>query len=148
MATTLTRWNPFKQMSRLEPFADIEDMFRGFGMRPLLRDVDSPLDLRMDVTEDDKNYLVSVDIPGVDKKDIEVSIDGNQVAINAEVKRVSKTEAGKQLHTERYHGTAFRSFTLPHDIDDAKATAKYESGVLHLTLPKKSGSKTHKIAIN
>lgn len=146
--TNLTRWNPFKQMARTDPFSDLEEMFRGLGMRPLLRDVESPPDLRLDVNEDDKAYHVKVDIPGVDKNDIEVSIDGNQVAISAEVKRETKKEQGKEIHTERYRGAAYRAFTLPHDIDDAKAKAKYENGVLSLTLPKSANTRTHRIAIN
>lgn len=146
--TTLTRWNPFKQpMARMDPISDFEDMFRGFGLRPLMRDVETPPELRMDVTEDDKSYLVKVDVPGVKKEDIEVSIDGAQVLISAEIRRETKKEEGKQIHAERYYGNTYRTFTLPHEVDDSKARAQYDNGVLNLVLPKKAGTRSHKIAI-
>lgn len=145
--TTLTRWNPFKQMNRMDPISDFEDLFRGLGMRPLMRDVETTPELRMDVTEDDKSYLVKVDVPGVKKEDIEVSIDGTQVVISAEVKHEMKTEEGKRIHAERYYGNAYRAFTLPHEIDDSMAKAQYDNGVLHLTLPKKTDTRSHRIAI-
>ena len=143
----LTRWNPFKQVERMDPVSDIEEMFRGFGLRPLLRDAETPLELRMDVTEDDKSYLVRVDVPGVKKEDVEISIDGNQVSISAEIKRESKKKEGKDIRHERYCGTAFRTFMLPHEIDDSKAQAQYENGVLELRLPKKAGARAHRISV-
>lgn len=143
----LTRWSPFKQVARMDPVSDMEEMFRGFGLRPLLRDAETPLELRMDVTENENSYLVTVDVPGVKKEDVEVSIDGNQVTISAEVKRESKKTEGKDIRSERYYGTAYRAFMLPHEIDDSKALAQYENGVLQLTLPKKAGAKAHRITI-
>lgn len=143
----LTRWNPFKQVARMDPVSDIEEMFRGFGLRPFVRDAENPLELRMDVTEDDKAYLVRVDVPGVKKEDVEISIDGNQVSISAEVKRESKMKEGKEIRHERYCGTSYRAFMLPHEIDDSKAQAQYENGVLELKLPKKAGGGGHRISI-
>ena len=144
---TLTRWSPFRQASRTDPLSDMEEMFRGFGLRPLLREAATPLEMRMDITEDEQAYQVTIDIPGVRKEDIELSIDRNQVSVSAEVKRETSKKEGRELHTERYQGSAFRSFTLPRDIDDAKAKAQYENGVLHLTLPKKADTRANRIAV-
>jgi HSP20 family protein len=90
--TALQRWNPFRSMARFDPVSDFEDLIRGSGLRPLLRESEVAPELRMDVAEDDKAYIVKAEIPGVEKKDIDVSIEGNQVAISAEVRR----EAGER----------------------------------------------------
>ncbi|GMV28990.1 MAG: heat-shock protein [Rhodanobacteraceae bacterium] len=145
--STLSRFNPFKAITRLDPSANFDDLFRSMGMRPW-RDSDGMPDLRIDVAEDDKAYSVKAEIPGVDKKDIDVSVDGNQVSISAEVKREKERKDGeKEIYTERYYGKVFRSFTLPGDVDAAKASAQYDSGVLTLTLPKQPNGNARKISI-
>ena len=145
--STLSRFNPFKAITRLEPSANFDDLFRSMGMRPW-RDSDGMPDVRIDVAEDDKAYSVKAEIPGVDKKDIDVSVDGNQVSISAEVKREKERKDGeKEIYTERYYGRVFRSFTLPGDVDAAKASAQYDSGVLTLTLPKQPNGNARKISI-
>lgn len=145
--TALTRWNPFKQLARSEPYNDFDDVFRALGLRSPLRDAETPLDLRLDVTDDDKAFRVEVDMPGIGKDDIDVRVEGNQVSISAEVKRESKKTEGKQLHAERYCGTTFRSFTLPQEVDAAQTEAKYADGVLSLMLPKKPNGQSRKIQV-
>lgn len=145
--STLSRFNPFKVITRLDPGANFDDLFRSMGMRPW-RDTDGMPDVRIDVAEDDKAYSVKAEIPGVDKQDIDVSVDGNQVSISAEVKREKERKDGeKEIYTERYYGKVFRSFTLPGDVDADKASAQYDSGVLTLTLPKQSNGNARKITI-
>ncbi|WP_049622502.1 Hsp20/alpha crystallin family protein [Frateuria defendens] len=142
---TQTNLSPFKALSRLDPF---DDLFRGFGMRPW-RELEATPDLRIDVSEDDKAFHVMADLPGIDKRDIEVSVEGNQVSISGEVKReASEKNKGKEIFTERYYGKVYRSFTLPAELDSAKADAHYENGVLALTLPKKHDGSTRKIAVS
>ena len=125
-------------------------MFRRF-MTPLRMDFQLPAaeDMRVDVTEADDSYKVSADLPGVNKEDINVSIDGNLVTIEAEMKRSKETtdKSGKVLRSERYSGLMSRAFTLTQDVDDTKATARYEDGVLTLELPKKESSPTRRLAI-
>lgn len=148
--TTLTRWNPFKATTRFDPMATFDDMFRGLSSRPMWRDLEiTAPDMRVDVTEDDKAFHVKAEMPGVDKNDIEVSVEGNQLTISAEVKRESKkTEEEREVYTERYFGKVYRAFTLPSDLDSSKADAHYEGGVLHLTLPKKPNGSTRKITVS
>ena len=125
-------------------------MFRRF-MTPLRMDFQLPAaeDMRVDVTEAGDSYKVSADLPGVNKEDINVSIDGNLVTIEAEMKRSKETtdKSGKVLRSERYSGLMSRAFTLTQDVDDTKATARYEDGVLTLELPKKESSPTRRLAI-
>ncbi len=139
----ITRYDPFDVA--LDPF---DDLFRGF-LRPVrFEGQPQPMQIKMDVKEDDKNYNVHAEIPGVKKEDIHVTIEGNQVSISAEIKKEKEEkEGGKVLRSERYYGKVFRSFTLGQDVDDTKATAKYNEGVLNLTLPKKATSSAKKLAI-
>lgn|SRR5512135_3516197 len=147
--TALAHWNPFKAIGRFDPTAGFEDMFRSLGVRPAWRSFEFTPEIRIDVSENDKSFQVKAEIPGVDKNDIEVSVEGSQVAISAEVKReTKKKEDEKEVHTERYYGKVYRAFTLPSDLDSAKAGAHYENGVLTLTLPKKSNGGTRKIAVS
>jgi HSP20 family protein len=139
-------------MTRLisyDPFADagFDDLFRGF-FRPVRVPAAVPVSIRIDVTEKDAGYVVHAEIPGVKKEDIQVTIEGNQVAIAAEVKREAKPAEGAQpLRSERYYGSVYRAFTLPVELDEAASTAKYDNGILELTLARKAASAGRKIAI-
>lgn len=143
----ITRYDPFS-LARFDPFADFDDLFRGFFVRPVLFEGQPQMEIKMDLKEDDKSYTVHADIPGVKKEDIHVSIDGNRVSISAE-SRIEKEEkeGEKVLRSERYCGKVARSFTLAHEVDEAGAKAKYSDGVLELTLPKKAATTAKKLAI-
>lgn len=146
----LTHWNPFKNLIRFDPASPFDDVVRSFGMRPAWRDFEvAAPELRIDVNEDDKAYHVKAEIPGVNKNDIEISVEGNQVAISAEVKReTTKKGDEKELYSERYFGKVYRAFSLPFDLESGKADARYDNGVLTLTLPKKMNGGSKKIAIS
>ena len=107
------------------------------------------LDMRVDVTEKDGTYTVRADLPGVKKEDINVRIDGNIVQIDAEVKhdKDTKDSGGKILRSERYYGAVSRAFTVAQDVDEAKAVAKYENGVLTLELPKKATTESKRLTV-
>jgi HSP20 family protein len=144
----VTRFDPFEELARFRPLGDFDDLFKGFRMRPLLGDVEVEPRLKVDVTEAEAAYSVKADIPGVKKEDIHVAIDGNQVSIEAEVKKEKEEKKGeKVVRSERYFGKQYRSFTLGHDIDAGKAEAKYSDGVLELKLPKKSNGSSKELKI-
>ncbi len=146
---TLARWNPFKATGRLDPISNFDDMLRSLASRPLWREMEMTPDMRLDVTEKDNAYQVKADLPGVDKQDIEISVEGNQVSISAEVKRSSEQKDDEHaLCSERYYGKVYRSFSLPAEIDSSKADARYESGVLTLTLPKSGNGSGRKITVS
>jgi len=138
-------------VTRFDPFNDlVDDLFRGFLVRPVAYEGrgDSLLRMKVDVAEKNGAYKVTAELPGVKKDDIQVSIDGAQVTLTAEVKREKETREGERvLHTERAYGKVTRSFTLPQDLDEAKAEAKFRDGVLELTLPKKSAAARKAITI-
>jgi HSP20 family protein len=130
------------------PFADagFEDFVRGF-FQPArqLRHAVAP---KVDVTEKGDAYVVRADLPGVRKEDIQVTIEANQVTISAEVKRESEQKDGERVvRSERYVGAVSRSFVLPVEIDEAASNARYENGVLELTLAKKAEAAARKLTI-
>jgi HSP20 family protein len=133
-----------------DPFAEagFDELFRGF-FRPVRGEkTAAPAPVRIDVAESDNAYTVRAEIPGVNKDDIHVAIEGNQVTISAEVKRESETKDGERvLRSERYYGSVYRSFTLPTELDEAASEAKYDSGILALTLAKKPAVAGRKLTV-
>lgn len=123
-------------------------LLQSFGLRPGLLDDDSRLQMKIDLSEDEKSYVVRADIPGVKKEDIHVEVDGNRVSISAEVKSRSEERKGETvIHTERYEGKVFRSFALASAIDEGAVEASYKDGLLQLKLPKQAGGKSKQITI-
>lgn len=135
---------------RYNPADDaFDDLFRGFLMRPVHMEGAPDIQIKLDVTEDDKNYSVHAEMPGVKKDDIHVTIDGNQIAISAEVKNEKEVKEGeKVLRSERYYGKVSRAFTVAHDVDEESSSAKYNDGVLVLTLRKKAAAASKRLAIS
>jgi HSP20 family protein len=136
--------------SRIDPIGElVDDLFKGFFIRPVAYEGrgEQPR-MKVDVTENDGAYVVAAELPGVKKEDIQVSIDGAQVTLSAETKHEKQaSEKERVLHSERVFGKASRSFSLPQEIDAAKAEAKYRDGVLELTLPKKAAAARRQITI-
>ena len=136
-------------MSNLIRRDPLDDLFRGFFVRPVEMgpQADAP-SVKIDVREQEKNYLVHAEIPGVKKEDIHVAIDGAVVSISAERREEKDVKQGERvLRTERYFGKVSRSFQLAQEIDEAQVTARYNDGVLELTLPKKAATQARRITI-
>jgi HSP20 family protein len=109
----------------------------------------APMQFRMDVTENDKEYQVLAELPGVKKEEISITIDGNEVAVSAEVKHEKDVKNGETvLRAERYYGKIERAFALAQEVDEATAEAKYNDGVLELTLPKKTVAPAKRLAVH
>ncbi|KAF0206059.1 MAG: HSP20 family [Gallionellaceae bacterium] len=146
----ITRFSPLNELARFDPFGDMDDVFNRFMMRPFSRKtMEIGPQIKMDVKEADGKYMVKADIPGVNKNDIHVTVDGNMVSISAEVKQEKEEKEGERvIRSERSYGMASRSFTLADEVDQSKVEAKYNNGVLELTLPKKPGSSSQKITIS
>ncbi len=146
----IARFNPFRGLARLDPFGrEMEDMFKGFFLAPVPFNQLSTAQIPIDVTEDEKNYKVRAELPGFNREEIQVSVDGDQVSIIAETKKEKEEKKGDQVVVrECYVGKQYRAFTLPQAVDDSKTSAKYVNGVLELVLPKKAATATKKIAID
>jgi HSP20 family protein len=137
MANLLTRYDP------------LDDFFRGFFVRPV--EVGSAAEapqMKIDVKEEDKAFVVHAEMPGIRKEDINVNIDGSVVSISAERKQEKEVKDGERvLRSERYFGKVSRSFQLGQDVDESQAVAKFTDGVLELALPKKTAARAKRLAI-
>ncbi len=138
---SITRYSPFDEA--------FDDLFRGFLVRPVSYEHPAGVaQFRVDVSENEKAYTLRAELPGVKKEDINVTIDGDTVAISAEVKSEKDVKNGDRvLRAERYYGKVYRAFTLGQAVEEAGTHAKYADGVLELTLPKKAAVQAKRITI-
>jgi len=151
----LTRWEPF---GRWNPWKELEDMEKRlssvFGHAPSTAGGDkkeaiavaewSPL---VDITEDEKEYIVKAEIPEMKKEDIKINVHDDVLTVSGE-RKYEKEEKGKKYHrVERAYGSFMRSFTLPEDADGTKVNAEYKDGVLKVHLPKSEKAKPKAIEV-
>jgi HSP20 family protein len=137
-------------VNRYDPFGElVDDFLKGFFVKPVAYESGEAVRrLRIDVVEQNGEYKVLAELPGVRKEDINVQVDGDQVSIIAEAKVDREAKEGERiLHTERYAGKLARSFRLGEEIDEARVAAKYNDGVLELRLPKKAPVAAKQITI-
>lgn len=131
-------WPSFGALARWEPFKEME-----FWTRPTL------ISPRVDVSENEKAYEIEAEIPGVDEKDVSVSVTDGRLVLRGE-KKTEREEKKKDYHMkERSYGAFERSFRLPEDVEVDKISADFSNGVLNIIVPKsaKAKSKERKIAI-
>jgi len=104
--------------------------------------------MKLEVSEQTEAFKVLAEVPGVKKDEIQVTIDGDQVTISAEVRKEKDVKEGERVvHSERYYGKIARSFRLGYELDESKSQAKYADGVLELMLPKKTTAAARKLTI-
>jgi HSP20 family protein len=143
------------QIVRREPAGSLfdeifSDFFNrgGWSIAPRPSELPSAVRARMDVVDKGDRYAVSLDLPGVRKEDIHVTIEGARVAVVAEAKGEKEVKEGdKVLHTERFATSYARSFELPAEVSEDGADAAFENGVLRLTLPKRAQLSSKRLSI-
>jgi HSP20 family protein len=158
----VAKWEPWREVSELRRDVDdvLEHMFGGWPLfrRPRqellapLRRVQSILDTRgwaprVDVLDRKNDILVRAEIPGVDPKDIDVTIRNGMLAIEGERSTEKEHEEGDYYFCEGSYGKFYRSIRLPEEVDDAKAKASHKDGVLEISLPKTAPAAKKKIQI-
>ena len=154
---TLTRWNPLSTLSRWNPMREFDDMQKR---------ISSLLDFApttnggeqetltaaewlpsVDITEDEKEYLVKAELPGLKKEDIKVNVEDGVLTITGE-RKFEKEEKNKKYHRiERSYGNFTRTFTLPEAVKADKVAAEFKDGVLHVRLPKDETAKPKTIEV-
>ncbi len=149
--SNLTRWDPFKELDDLQ-----NRLSTLFGRAPIRRDTDKREALTVaewaplvDITEDEKEYVIKVEVPEVKKEDVKLAVDEDVLTISGE-RQFEKEEKGKKYHrVERAYGSFMRSFTLPEDTDSNKITADFKDGVLkvHLTKTEKAKPKSIEVKV-
>ncbi len=144
----------------LSPFEEMDRMFDNFFRRgwvrpwrfewPSLPEMALPeMKLpKVDVIDLENEILVKAEVPGVDKKDIDISVGENTVTIKGETRREEKEEKGDYYRCEISRGAFSRTVALPVAVDGAKARAAFKDGMLELTLPKMEKAKRHSIKVD
>ena len=137
-------------MSNLTRYDPLDDLFRGFFVRPVdFGQMPEAPSVKIDVKEQEKAYTVHAELPGIKKEDIHVTIEGGMVMLRAEVRQEdAQSRDDRLLRSERYYGAVSRGISLPQDVDPSQAKARYDNGVLTLTLPRKQGGHAHKLRID
>lgn len=143
--------SPFEEMERMmEAFIPRSWMRPLLWERPLMGEMALPFEGRLprvDVIDRDDEVLVRAEVPGVEKKDLEISVSENTVTINGKTNHEVKEEKGNYYRCEVTHGAFTRTVSLPGDVNADKAKTSFKDGILELTLPKVTKSKRHTIKL-
>ena len=138
-------WDPLDEIERLQ--AGINELF-DFPRFPTRRGLfDRSMSPAIDVTENDEGYAVTCDLPGVDRKDINLSLASNVLTIKGEKKEESKTEGREVYRKETWGGSFQRTISLPTEVDSGKIEAELKDGVLRITLHKREEVKPKQIEL-
>jgi HSP20 family protein len=135
---------------RFDPFEGslIPELFKGLGMNRMPWPNELSVDFKVDVSENDKEYAVMAELPGVARDDIAIAVDRDLLTISAELRKDDVVREGERLiRSERFIGHLRRSFALGADVDPERVVARYADGVLHLTLPKKVPGSARRIRV-
>ena len=137
----LTKWNPFRELEDIQNRLSSlfgRTPFRGFGEEAMTVSEWMPL---VDIAEDDKEYLIKVELPEVKKEDVKVTVEGGVLTITGE-RKFEKEEKDKKYHRiERACGSFERTFALPEDAKADAVAAEFKEGVLKVHLPKSEQAK-------
>ncbi|MCR4290238.1 MAG: Hsp20/alpha crystallin family protein [Candidatus Scalindua sp.] len=141
----LVKWNPWREIEDVFDRYNREVGLPRSGGQDALRTGDwSP---RVDIVENDSEFIIKVEIPEVKKEDVKVSVDNGVLTLQGERKH-EKEEKGKKFHrVERYYGSFTRSFTLPENVDESKVKATFKDGMLNLQVPKTEKAKPKAIEV-
>lgn len=146
--TSLVRWDPFKEMAALQE--RMSRLFDEVWGRPRRGEEDYISGSWMpvvDVRETKDSLEIAIELPGVDPKDVQVTVEGGVLTVSGS-REFKKAEEGETYHrVERAYGSFERSFTLPSNVNPDKITASYKLGVLHLSLPKREEARPKAIPV-
>lgn len=149
MMNTMTKWNPFREMDdltrRLNHLWGMSPA-RGGGDENVTTSDWTPL---VDISEDEKEYLIKAELPGVTKDDVRVTVENGTLRLSGERKfeKEEKDEKKKYHRVERYYGSFVRGFAVPEDADPAKVHATFNEGMLSVHLPKAEEAKPRTVDV-
>ncbi len=150
----LVKWSPTREIERIERGMEklFSDFFEPFalGRRHLFRSGNGRNGVmvpNIDIYEKKDEFVVKAELPGVDKKDIDLTISHDNLTLKGEIKKEKEVKEEDYYACERSYGTFKRTIPLPHEIDSEKAKADYKNGVLEVILPKKEGAKAKEIKL-
>lgn len=137
----LIRWRPTTEL--WDPFAGLEEM-----RKEMNRAFETAFAPALDVVEEKDAFLVKIDLPGLSKDDVSVTIQDNFLTVKGERKHDVEKKEANFYHRERVHGTFARTLELPTRVDAGKVAANFRDGVLHVTLPKSEEAKPKEIKVS
>lgn len=147
MPTSLTRWDPASEFNTMRSLMD-RFFEQGRGRLPFRMGEDlGPSSLALDVIETGEDFVVKAAVPGIDPADIDISVEDDVLSIKGEFQGDEETNEDSYLRRELRFGSFQRTLRLPPTVDAERAQAKFEHGVLTLTLPKKPEARARSIKI-
>ena len=148
--TLLTGWESLRELSAMQDRMNrVNRLFRESyspeGPEEAL--TSTALAPPVDIYEDEHNIILKIDVPGIDEKDIDVSVQNNTLTVHGE-RKIEKEEKEENFRrVERQYGEFTRSFTLPSSVDPGQVSAHYDKGVLKINLAKKAEAKPKQIKV-
>jgi len=149
--TLLTRWEPFRQVSTMQDRMNRMNRLFRESYNPEVADdslTTTSFAPPVDIYEDEHNITLKLEVPGIDEKDIDVSVENSTLTVHGE-RKIEKEEKEENFRRiERQYGSFTRSFTLPSSVDSGQVSAHYDKGVLKIMLAKKAEAKPKQIKVN
>lgn len=144
----LHRWDPFKELedmqNRLSSLFGRAPVRKGEGEENITVAEWAPL---VDITEDEKEYLITAELPQVKREDVKVTLENGVLTIQGERKFEKEDKSRKYHRIERAYGSFVRSFTMPDDADESKVNAEFKDGVLKVHIAKSESAKPRSIEV-
>jgi len=147
MNMSIVKYDPFRELRSLQD--EMTRLFTGvapagFNREEMTRGAWAP---SVDIYEDKDRLILEAELPGMNREDFDISVENNVITLSGERKFEKKTEGDNYHRVERSYGSFTRSFTLPQTVTAEGATADFENGVLHVSLPKREETKARRIEI-
>jgi HSP20 family protein len=140
----ITRWDPFREVASLQN--RVNALFRDFDEGESATTTASFIPA-VDIYEDEKKVVLKLEVPGIEEKDLDVSVENSTLTVKGE-RKFEKEEKETNFHRiERRYGSFYRAFTLPTTVDSEGVTASYDAGVLKLELKKKPEAQPKQIKV-
>jgi HSP20 family protein len=148
--TVLTRWQPFREITSLQERVNqlFNDVFSEIASPDRSSLTSFSVAPRTDVYEEDDRILLEMEMPGMREEDVHLTLEGNTLSISGERKIENDRKPGRYQRVERYYGSFSRTFTLPATVDPDSVEAKYEHGILHVSMAKKANARPRQIKVN
>jgi HSP20 family protein len=145
----IARWDPMTEVANMRNFMD-RFFDQSFGRFPMFRESGDDFgaaSLGLDVYETGSEFVVKAQLPGVDPKDVDISVDDDVLTIKGEFEQKDEVKQDQFLRRELRYGSFQRALRLPPTVDAEKAEAQFEHGMLKLTLPKKPEARARSLKI-
>ena len=146
MATMITRWEPFRNISTLQEQVNrlFDSSFKGNGDNSTL----TTWAPAVDIYETENELVLKADLPDIDEKNLDIRVENNMLTVRGERKFEQKVNEDNYLRIERTYGSFSRSFSLPSTVNTEAIKADYKNGVLTVQLPKRAESKPEQVKVN